>query len=338
MKKMKSVICVLLGITLFFASLPMVMAEGVKKEFVIDGQLDPWYLHSNDIKDTDFNIYHYWYLDPYLENSFTPYMEDVETHAQVYTAYDSDYVYVYVQVWDDDIVKKEVDSDIDGFDSIEVYFDPDPLSKSDNSLWVVSPFDDEKQGEAYAKMHIGQSGEFVVTTNEIKGLVKPGYQNVALKDYFADIHNVCGFVFDNIPCPEDDFDITSGYGMEIRFPRYDDERGGYCFTVACKNSGTLSYVLATQKAWAYNFLCVTEYSEINPFFNQEFPYGDINGDAKVDAVDALTVLQAAVGKTTFTQKQTLLADVDGNGDIDAGDALQVLKYGVIKIDKFPVEN
>jgi hypothetical protein len=67
-------------------------------------------------------------------------------------------------------------------------------------------------------------------------------------------------------------------------------------------------------------------------------YGDINGDAKVDAVDALTVLQAAVGKTILTQKQTLLADVDGNGDIDAGDALQVLKYGVIKIDKFPVEN
>jgi hypothetical protein len=71
---------------------------------------------------------------------------------------------------------------------------------------------------------------------------------------------------------------------------------------------------------------------------EDTTYGDINGDAKVDAVDALTVLQAAVGKTTLTQKQTLLADVDGNGDIDAGDALQILKYGVIKIDKFPVEN
>ena len=66
-------------------------------------------------------------------------------------------------------------------------------------------------------------------------------------------------------------------------------------------------------------------------------YGDLNGDEKVDAGDALLVLKAAVGKTELTDAQKELADVNGDNAIDAKDALLILKKAVGKIDKFPVE-
>ncbi len=66
-------------------------------------------------------------------------------------------------------------------------------------------------------------------------------------------------------------------------------------------------------------------------------YGDVNGDLKVDAKDALWVLQGAVGKRTLDEQQKVFADVDGNTAINAKDALLILRYAVKKIDKFPVE-
>ncbi|MBR4868277.1 MAG: dockerin type I repeat-containing protein, partial [Clostridia bacterium] len=66
-------------------------------------------------------------------------------------------------------------------------------------------------------------------------------------------------------------------------------------------------------------------------------YGDVDGDTKVTAADALEVLKAVVGKVTLTDDQKLAADVDGNGKVDAADALDILKKVVGKIDKFLVE-
>ena len=66
-------------------------------------------------------------------------------------------------------------------------------------------------------------------------------------------------------------------------------------------------------------------------------YGDVNGDEKVDAADALAVLKAAVGKSTLTDAQRNLADVNNDKKIDAGDALLILKKAVNKIDRFPCE-
>ncbi len=65
--------------------------------------------------------------------------------------------------------------------------------------------------------------------------------------------------------------------------------------------------------------------------------GDVNGDTKVDAKDALEVLKAAVGKVELTDAQKLVAEVDGQEGINAKDALQILKYAVKKIEKFPIE-
>ncbi|MBQ6819266.1 MAG: InlB B-repeat-containing protein [Clostridia bacterium] len=66
-------------------------------------------------------------------------------------------------------------------------------------------------------------------------------------------------------------------------------------------------------------------------------YGDVDGDTKVTAADALEVLKSVVGKVTLTEAQFTAADTDGNGKADATDALNILKKVVGKIDKFPVE-
>ncbi len=66
-------------------------------------------------------------------------------------------------------------------------------------------------------------------------------------------------------------------------------------------------------------------------------YGDVDGDGKVTAADALEVLKSVVGKTTLTDEQFKAADTDGNGKADAADALNILKKVVGKISQFPVE-
>ncbi len=66
-------------------------------------------------------------------------------------------------------------------------------------------------------------------------------------------------------------------------------------------------------------------------------YGDVDGNGKVEATDALEVLKNVVGKVKFTDEQLLAADVNGDKKADAADALMILQKVVGKIDKFPVE-
>lgn len=65
--------------------------------------------------------------------------------------------------------------------------------------------------------------------------------------------------------------------------------------------------------------------------------GDVNGDKKIDAKDALAVLKYTVGKMSFTQNQFQAAEVTGDGVCNAIDALEILKYSVNKIGSFPIE-
>ncbi|MGN0561983.1 MAG: leucine-rich repeat protein [Candidatus Fimenecus sp.] len=53
--------------------------------------------------------------------------------------------------------------------------------------------------------------------------------------------------------------------------------------------------------------------------------GDVNGDDKINAVDARWVLQAASGARTFDATQTAAADVNGDGKINAVDARWILQ-------------
>ena len=66
-------------------------------------------------------------------------------------------------------------------------------------------------------------------------------------------------------------------------------------------------------------------------------YGDLDGDKKVTASDALTVLKSVVGKVSLNDEQIAAGDVDVSTKVDAADALMILQYVVGKIDKFPAE-
>ena len=65
--------------------------------------------------------------------------------------------------------------------------------------------------------------------------------------------------------------------------------------------------------------------------------GDVDGNAKIDAADALLVLKAAVKKITLTEEQTTAGDVDATGNLDASDALMILQYAVGLRDTFPAQ-
>ena len=58
--------------------------------------------------------------------------------------------------------------------------------------------------------------------------------------------------------------------------------------------------------------------------------GDVNGDGKLDAKDALEVLKFAVDKITLTSEQQVVANVNKDQKIDAKDALEILKKVVDK--------
>ncbi len=67
-------------------------------------------------------------------------------------------------------------------------------------------------------------------------------------------------------------------------------------------------------------------------------YGDVNGDTRVDAADALLVLRFAVGKTDLSAAQQTAANVNADNAINAKDALLILQFAVRKIDRFPAED
>ena len=56
-----------------------------------------------------------------------------------------------------------------------------------------------------------------------------------------------------------------------------------------------------------------------------YTLGDVNGDDKINAVDARWVLQAASGARVFDATQTAAADVNGDGKVNAVDARWILQ-------------
>lgn len=67
-------------------------------------------------------------------------------------------------------------------------------------------------------------------------------------------------------------------------------------------------------------------------------YGDIDGDFRATANDALYVLGYAVGKFKFNKILLSNADVSGDGVVNAEDALLILQRSVDKITHFPIED
>ncbi len=77
--------------------------------------------------------------------------------------------------------------------------------------------------------------------------------------------------------------------------------------------------------------------QYNALPKTECLFGDVEGDGKINAKDALQVLCASVGRTELTRFQTYLADLNVDGTADAKDALMILQFAVNKRTDFPVD-
>lgn len=93
----------------------------------------------------------------------------------------------------------------------------------------------------------------------------------------------------------------------------------------CYNLTIYGYTNSTAEAYAVeNGIDFVSIGELN------FSAGDLNGDTKIDAKDALMVLKFAVNKMYFIDEQKAVADVNKDTKIDAKDALEILKFAVGK--------
>ena len=68
----------------------------------------------------------------------------------------------------------------------------------------------------------------------------------------------------------------------------------------------------------------------------EYLLGDVDGNGKIDAGDAVMILKYVAHNITLTDKQLLAANTtkDKDGTVDAGDAVQILKLVAHNITKF----
>jgi hypothetical protein len=436
---LKRMIGVLLVLSVMMTSIAMVgtASAEVEKKFVVDGNFDIWYLSDEETPIDDGAYYHFPALNAYWKTGgVSPYFS-YETHAEVYSAYDDEYVYFYIKVWDDELIPyDESMPDSSHSDSIEIWFDPDPMSQTKHPDGTDKTADEIKDGFNNNTPDPTQ-GDIQVRYNALSGVrddyhptIKPGYGGVTFGDWVNNPNNFCGFTFKDEPYDIENEDgdiitVSSGYGVEARFPRNSGYNSvNYQYNIAINNAynveegedDTYHYALALNKAWwqVYdNCNAIMYNTERNPFFdqkvgNQKLQYtesevnkkspagavvksisnlpatdkltaadkatvdaiasayealdevgkgyvqymnydvlkkaiealsgevpepvvrGDVNGDGKTDATDALLVLQGAVGKKNLTDAQKAKSDLTGDGKIDATDALVALKIAVGK--------
>ncbi len=279
------VLCVLLSVFAISFVAP-VSANETTKEFVIDGNLDIWYMNEEDTDITDLNYYYYPEMQAYNKDpangNGTYFFDGATTAGEVYMAYDETYIYVYVKCWDDDIATHPEDTNVSArSDSIEVWIDPDPNSQTTNPdgtqktefLGFPDNTTDPEQADTRFRM---RASDFAI--GDMRGsMVKVGYGGATLEEWYNDTANLCPFYFKDEPreVPSGDI-VSSGYGLEVRIPRYDVTGGqSVMINVACnqRHPGDDSewYALAMGEAWWLDYASANNIiynDETNPFFNQ----------------------------------------------------------------------
>lgn len=63
--------------------------------------------------------------------------------------------------------------------------------------------------------------------------------------------------------------------------------------------------------------------------------GDVNGDGRINALDAALVYDYLKGTGSLTEQQLAVADVDGNGIVDRSDAIWIYRYVNHRAEAFP---
>lgn len=99
-----------------------------------------------------------------------------------------------------------------------------------------------------------------------------------------------------------------------------------------KSKGWIALLLAAVLAF-----CPTVVGTADEEVSSGSVFGDLNADQKVDASDALMVLQHSVQLIVLPEESMVLADVNEDEDINASDALMILQKSVSLIDVFPAE-
>ena len=80
---------------------------------------------------------------------------------------------------------------------------------------------------------------------------------------------------------------------------------------------------------------------LEPILEPDYETGDVDGNGKINAQDALLVLKNAAKLEDLTETQYVAADVDDSGKVNATDALYILQYAAKIIVRFaftPEEN
>ncbi len=93
--------------------------------------------------------------------------------------------------------------------------------------------------------------------------------------------------------------------------------GGWYYCVGKEADGT------AMAGW-----CSGDYLTLSAY---EVHTGDLTGDGKVNAADALLALRAAVGKATLSAAERKTGDLDRDGKVNATDALYMLRVAVGKL-------
>ena len=125
------------------------------------------------------------------------------------------------------------------------------------------------------------------------------------------------------------YDAQNGSGVDMR-------SGVAVLTM--KKSGASQSIISAPKAIATKDANGALSPITKPIVTDD-PYGgyalgDVNGDGKINATDALLVLRSFAKKITLTPEQTLRADVNRDNKVNATDALKILRYFAKKITSF----
>lgn len=323
-----------------------------EKKFVIDGNLDVWYLSDSETPSSDLNYYHFVSLEAYNKDpdnghGVSPYA-DPETAAEVYMAYDDDFVYLYVKCWDEDIARHE--SDVNNVsersDSIEVWFDPDPNSQTlkpdgspqntnDKGEYPSFPecCGDPEQGDVNFRV---RATDFEV--GDTHNVVKPNYNGLTDTQWFNDQENLRGFYFENEEKVTDSgVVLTSGYGIETRIPRYDVTGGkNFRVNVACNNrceDVSTWYALAMGESWWLDYSKANQvyYEAVNPFFAQ-----DVSGKTMQYTENGYNAAGMLVKESidNLPSTITILEKAQVQAIVDQYNALDSVQKGYVKARNF----
>ncbi len=292
---MKKLISMILAFTLLmtFASVMPVAAEGEEDApaFVIDGQLDEWYRsdeeaiakgwynYFNGLDDTTMPLVSREFGGGMGEMDIPWFFEDLK--VKIYSAWDENYAYFFVDV-DDAIICEGYENSDGSFsenhqqsENIDFYVDTD-FGNWDQDFNLAEPEYDK------AETHFRLMADNLAIV-DAQGETRPKY---SMED--ESFNYASGYFSDTANCfPFQKFDENGkqiGYGCEVRFPLVymlegHEEYTNYYYNIAVTNSRTdmdeMCCAVTTGYRWwlSYNdgITVQLDYDTPNPFFYKPDP-------------------------------------------------------------------